>query len=181
MNHADSDTAALFETPRMRCRRWVPDDLDAIHAVYADPESMRWVDDGLPLSRERCAEWFDITRANYARRGYGMFALDDRKTGETVGFCGLVHPGGQPEPEVKYAIRRSRWGEGLATEAVVALLEFGARELGLDTVIATIAPENLASQRVVSKAGARLVDVLHHDDGSSTQVYEWTSPCEQSA
>ena len=47
---------------------------------------------------------------NYAKRGYGMFALEEKATGRVVGYCGIVHPGGQPEPEVKYALRRSHWG-----------------------------------------------------------------------
>ena len=169
-------TAWLFETPRLYCRRWVPEDLEMIYAVYSDPVGARWVDDGEPITRTECEEWFEVTQRNYDTRGYGMFALVAREMGEVVGFCGLVHPGGQVEPEIKYAFLRSCWGQGLASEAVPALLAYGVVEFGLRRVIATVAEENLASQRVLQKAGARLVDRRTDEDGAITQVFEWLAP-----
>ena len=62
---------------------------------------MRWVGEGKPITQIQCEEWFKVTEANYAKRGYGMFALDHRDSGRVVGFAGLVHPGGQVEPEIK--------------------------------------------------------------------------------
>lgn len=169
-------TPVLFETPRLRCRRWLPTDFDALFAVYADPEAMRWVGDGEPITRAGCEEWFKVTAANYAKRGYGMFALEGRASGEVIGFCGLVHPGGQPEAEVKYALLRSHWGTGLASEAVPALLAYGARVHGLARVIATVAPENHASQQVLRKAGLRLAQEREDEDGELEYVFEWMAP-----
>lgn len=82
-----------------------------------------------------------------------MFALVDPQSDGVIGFCGLVHPGGQSEVEIKYAFLRSHWGRGLASEAVLALLKYASNALAIDRVIATVAPENLASQRVLEKAG----------------------------
>ena len=65
----------LFRTPRLHCRHWRIEDLDALHTVYSDPEAMRWVGDGQPIDRAACEAWFDMTQANYRTRGYGMFAL----------------------------------------------------------------------------------------------------------
>ncbi|MCA9751874.1 MAG: GNAT family N-acetyltransferase [Gemmatimonadetes bacterium] len=167
-------TDLVFETPSLQCRRWVTTDLDAIHAVYSDREAMRWVDDGEPITRAACEEWLRVTERNYATRGYGMFALTDRERGEVVGFCGLVHPGNQPEPEIKYAFRREVWGRGLASEAVPALLRHGA-SLGMERIIATVAPENVASRRVLEKAGLREIDRREDAEGT-TLVYEWIAP-----
>lgn len=167
------DAPALFETARLRCRRWLATDLDALAEVYGDAEAMRWVGDGEPLSRAGCEEWLEVTARNYRARGYGMFALEDRSSGEVVGFCGLVHPGGQAEAELKYALRRTAWGRGLATEAVTALLSHGAAAHGLQRIIATVAPLNHASQRVLNKAGMRMAAVRRNDDGTSTHVFEW--------
>jgi len=175
----------LFETARLRCRRWVATDLEPLLAVYADAEAMRFVGDGRPITRDECARWLEVTAANYARRGYGMFALESRpaqvrnaggapaEPATVVGFCGLVHPGNQVQPEVKYAFRRSHWGLGLASEAVPALLRYGAAAHGLAHVIATVAPGNAASQRVLRKAGMRLDHERRNDDGSMTLVFAW--------
>jgi len=163
----------IFESERLRCRRWQPTDVDPLLLVYGDAEAMRWVGDGAPISQAECEAWLKVTENNYRTRGYGMFALEERAAGQVVGFCGLVHPGGQQEAEVKYAFLRAYWGRGLATEAVKALLFYGATHHALTRVIATVAPENLASQRVLLKAGMAKTELRHDEDGSDTQLFEW--------
>ncbi len=166
-------TQLLFETERLLVRELLPQDLDALLAVYGDAEAMRWVGDGQPITREQCERWLDVTDNNYRQRGYGMAALIERNTASLVGFCGLVHPGGQADAEIKYALARRFWGQGLATEAVRGMLAYGQRRFSLHHVIATVAPQNEASQRVLGKAGLRPADVRRNDDGSSTQVFAW--------
>jgi ribosomal-protein-alanine N-acetyltransferase len=166
----------LFETDRLACRRWSPQDFDALYAVYSDVEAMRWVGDGQPITKSECEEWFLVTERNYATRGYGMFTVLGRTTAEVVGFAGLVHPGGQVDAEIKYALSRSNWGQGLATEIVHALLRYGATEHGLVRVVATVAAENEASQRVLLKCGLVLEASMQETDGSTTHVYVWKSP-----
>lgn len=165
----------LFETPRLQVRHLGLQDLDDLFDVYGDADAMRWVGDGHPLSRESCAEWVAVTERNYALRGYGMFAIERRGAG-VVGFCGLVHPGQQPLAEIKYALRRDVWGQGLATEAARGLLAHGASAHGLREVMATAAPDNAASHRVLLKAGLRPAELRRNPDGSFTQVFLWRAP-----
>ena len=173
MSALPASPPVVFETARLRCRWWTDGDLRAIYEVYADAETVRYVGDGQPITMAQCQTWLDVTAANYARRGYGMYTLEDRLTGEIVGFCGLVHPGGQDEPEIKYALRRARWGAGLAGELVPALLAYGARAHALDRVIATVHPDNLASRRVLERAGLVEREVLTDEDGGRTVVFVW--------
>lgn len=168
--------ATVFETGRLRGRRWVAHDLAALLAVYGDADAMRWVGDGRPLSADDAARWIEVTERNYAQRGYGMFALEDRASGDVVGFAGIVHPGGQPEAEVKYALARAHWGRGLATEAVRALLHCAWHDFALRSVIATVSPQNLVSQRVLLASGMRLLHERTHDDGSRTLVFGCSAP-----
>lgn len=163
----------MFETARLRVRHLTDDDVAELSAVYGDAEAMRWVGDGQALTRAQCEEWLQVTRRNYARRGYGMSALVERSTGRVIGFCGLVHPGGQAEAEIKYALRRDAWGQGFASEAAAGMMAHAASALGLHEVIATTAPENLASHRVLLKAGLQRAELRDNDDGSQTQVFRW--------
>ena len=163
----------LYRTGRLLVRRLHHGDVDDLHAVYGNAATMRWVGDGEPLDRDGCAHWIDVTHNNYARRGYGMSALVDAASGGVVGFCGIVHPGGQAEPEIKYALRQDCWGQGYATEAVIGMLDYAARSLGLTAIMATTAPENTASHRVLEKAGMVRAELVHEDDGSQTQVFRW--------
>ena len=163
----------VFTTERLIACRWVGAEVEDLLAVYGDADAMRWVGDGIAITREQCEKWLEVTRANYEKHGYGMFALAEKESGKVVGFCGLVHPDGQEEPEVKYAFLRSHWGRGLATEAVLGLINYGCTKHGLSRIIATTAPANVASHRVLLKAGLVHGPLRDNGDGSQTQVFVW--------
>lgn len=165
--------SSVFETSRLIVRRLQPDDLAPLFAVYGDADAMRWVGDGEPITKDECVKWLEVTANNYRVRGYGMFALLDRKTGDVFGFCGLVYPDGQADAEIKYALKRSHWGVGLATESANAMLAYGAREHHLTEIIATTAPQNIASHRVLLKAGMKRAEIRDNEDGTHTQVFRW--------
>ena len=163
----------VFGTPRLRARKIEQADVDAMLSVYGDREVVRWVGDGEPFDRALCEKWIDITHTDYVTRGYGTFALVERASGAVIGFGGLVHLGGQTQAEIKYALHRSRWGQGFATEAAAALLAYGASEFGLSEVIATTAPENESSHRVLLKAGMQRGALRRNEDGTLTQLFVW--------
>lgn len=162
----------LFETARLLARPFAPGDARALFAIYGDAEAMRWVGDGKPLGLDACERWIEVTRVNYDTRGYGMAALIEHGSGEFVGGCGLVHPGGVAIPEIKYALRRDRWARGLASEVVPAMLRYGFAVLALPAIRATASPHNAASIRVLTKAGMRHVHTVADADGSETATYE---------
>ncbi|HEU5297046.1 MAG TPA: GNAT family N-acetyltransferase [Burkholderiaceae bacterium] len=166
-------SAVVFRTPRLVARRIEVADAMAMHEVYGDAEAMRWVGDGRSLDLGQCEHWIEVTHRNYTTHGYGMFALVGCQSNSVIGFCGLVHPGGQIEAELKYALRREVWGQGLASEAAVAMLAAALSQFGLHRVIATTAPENLASHRILLKAGMQRGPVKRNEDGSETQVFAW--------
>ena len=152
-------------------------DLSDLMAVYGDADAMRWVDDGKSITEDECLRWLEVTNLNYEQRGYGMFAVELKSEPGVVGFCGIVHPGNQKEAEVKYAYLRCVWGQGIATEALVGLIRYGVQEHGIRYIIATTAPENTASHRVLEKAGMSRGELRAEDSGCYTQVFEYTAPC----
>jgi RimJ/RimL family protein N-acetyltransferase len=169
----DSLTGAIvFKTERLACRRWLPSDIDTIFRVYSDPDGCRWVGDGTPITYSQCKRWLQVTANNYALRGYGMFALDDLRSDETLGFCGLVHPSDQADVEIKYAFLRSHWGRGYASEVVPHLLAHGVRSHRLEKIIATVDPENIVSQRILLKSGFAFEKAMHDEIGPF-QVFVW--------
>ncbi len=181
MNNFVASSTLIFETLRLVARRIEPFDAAAMHIVYGDAEAMRWVGDGKPLDLFECERWVEVTHRNYATRGYGMFALVSRSSNSVVGFCGLVHPDGQAEAEIKYAFRREFWGQGFASEAATAMLAIAPSAFGLHRVVATTAPENVASQRVLLKAGMQRGVVKLSEDGSLTQWFVWQADIHENA
>lgn len=166
-------SSILFETPRLFIRQIGHHDAHAMHSIYGDQDAMRWVGNGSTLSLAECHEWIEVTLRNYGLRGYGMSGIALKNTGHIIGFCGLVHPNSQADAEIKYALHRNFWGKKYATEAAKGLLDYAAFQLGISKVIATVAPENIASHRVLEKAGMRQAELFTNDDGSHTQMFIW--------
>lgn len=89
-------------------------------------------------------------------RGYAMWAVDAKETSGFVGQCGLFPAEGKgPEIELAYHFDKAWWRKGYATEAAVAVLAQGLCPIGLERIIAVVMPANIASCRVVEKAGMR--------------------------
>ncbi len=165
----------IFHSSRMLCRRWLASDAEAIFALYSDRDVCRWIDDGRPITREETNTWLSVTRRNYETRGYGMFALVEPSQNNLIGCIGLVHPGGQQETEVKYALHKSHWRRGLALEAVQAVQRHAWSELRIPNLVATVATENVGSQRVLARAGFALVERRLDENGSAEFLYEWSA------
>jgi RimJ/RimL family protein N-acetyltransferase len=141
-------------TARLRLRAFTPGDEERIHAIYADPEVMRYVGHG---AHRTTAE---TTRAlrGYAdalrTRGYGFVAVVELATGELIGDAGL-HPlaGRGPDVELGYTLARAAWGRGYGTEVGRALVAHAFGVLGVPRVMAQVEPDNVASRHVLEKLG----------------------------
>lgn len=166
----------VFETRRTRVREWRKSDIPALLAVYGDPRVSQYIDDGGPLTPDEAEAWWHVTQNNYRRRGYGMWAVEATSDASLMGFVGLVHPGGQAVGEVKYAYRPARWGRGFATEVLSALCTHAFANLDTSQIMATVAPDNQPSQRVLTKCGFTRGDDRLEDDGTVTRVFHKHGP-----
>jgi ribosomal-protein-alanine N-acetyltransferase len=97
----------------------------------------------------------------------GLLAVERKAVGDVIGYCGLVDSGRAPEgePELAYELLRRFWGQGYATEASLAVLDW-ARSSGYEQVSATVWDWNTASRRVLAKLGftetdRKEVDAIH--------------------
>jgi RimJ/RimL family protein N-acetyltransferase len=144
-----------LETPRLLLRPLVEADLDAYARICADPETMRYLGAGKPLSRNEAWRSIAFLLGHWQLRGYGMWAAQDKRTGAFVGRVGLHNPEGWPVCEVGWVIDRARWGEGLATEGGAAAIEFAFNRLNRDHISSVIRPNNSASIRVAEKLGLK--------------------------
>ena len=101
---------------------------------------------------------------HWERHGFGMWLMRDRETGKMVGRGGLqyTYTAGMNDIEAGWAVAPERWGQGLATELAQASVEVGFEQLALLEIIAFALPTNIASRRVMEKAGFQFErDVVH--------------------
>lgn len=143
----------VIETERLILRHLALDDLDALAAMYADPQFMRFLGD--LRTREETRSGIECWQRQYETRGYGFYATVLKEEDRLIGRCGLLHQtiDGAAAVEVAYGLSPAYWGRGLATEAARAIKNYGFQQFGFPRLISIIDPENFASQRVAEKNG----------------------------
>lgn len=148
----------LFETARLAICPWSPDDAAAAFTIYRDPEVTQY------LGKTRTHVTVDDSRAwleqiaeynNSKPAGMGLWAATLRATGEPIGSLGIAPLDGGPEIEIGYHLGMAWWGQGLATELARGGLDYAFDTLGLTRIAGVTFPENVASQRVLTKIGLR--------------------------
>jgi [ribosomal protein S5]-alanine N-acetyltransferase len=152
----------VLETERLLFREHEPGDRDAYCAMEQDPDVRRYVG-GAPRTREAAEARFQGALEPVPHR-LRLWATVLRANGQYIGRCGVyphIESGRTISGEgvLSYYLARPYWGQGLATEAGLAFVQFGFEELGLDRIVTTVDARNLASLRVLEKLGFTLARI----------------------
>ena len=146
-----------IETRRLLLRRLDSGDVEAMAVLFVD----RDVRQHLAITpmdeveaRNFAVQFIRESRAEIQSVGAGALAVVPHAAPVAIGYCGLRPlPGEAGTLELMYALRPRFWGQGLATEAALALLDWGFRHLAIDSVIGMARQQNGASCRVMQKLG----------------------------
>jgi RimJ/RimL family protein N-acetyltransferase len=159
----------VLETERLLLRHFTEADAEAFLHMEKEPDVLRYV--GMKPLADIDAYRIKIqsTFLPYYDKpgGYGPCAIIEKISAEFIGGCSL-RPGidsniaaemgfGPDEAEMGYGLRKPSWGRGYATELAQALVRRAFTELGAHSVVACVTVDNLASVRVLEKAGLRRV------------------------
>jgi [ribosomal protein S5]-alanine N-acetyltransferase len=159
----------FLQTSRLILRHLNEDDLDNLVALDSDPDVMRFINGGITISREAIAENFLPYVLSYRDRdqNLGFWAIIEKSSQEFIGWIFL-----RPESDFKllqqlnladseavelgYRIRKLSWGKGYTTEVAQALVDKSLSESNINKITAWALAENIASVRVMEKAGLKL-------------------------
>ena len=143
----------VIETPRLFLRHFTLDDIDALAEILCDHDNMRFF--ATRFERKDPEDRIQKNLRRYAEDGIGQWALLLKPDNQFAGYCGLVRQeiDGIREIEVGYALARHAQGQGIATEAARACMNYGFTTLGEDRIISLIRPENIPSRRVAERNG----------------------------
>jgi RimJ/RimL family protein N-acetyltransferase len=144
----------VLTTERLLLRQRSLDDVAAIVRMNNDPEVMRFIGDGRmpdPVEQERRVRArVDIDFG----MGLGYWSVFARERPyDVIGYVVLSPIPDATDIELSYGIRRDAWGQGFATEASRAGLDFGFRVRELPEIVALAYRDNLPSHRVIAKLG----------------------------
>lgn len=165
----------MLRTERLTLRRLLPDDLDDLARLYADPDIRRYFPDGTRTREETREELEWFLQGHPRHPELGLWATVLTESGAFLGRCGLLPwtIDGRDEVELAYLLDKAHWGRGYATEAARGIVRHAFDELGLTRLISLVDPDNLPSQRVAERVGMRLerrVDGID-GDGIPTLIY----------
>jgi RimJ/RimL family protein N-acetyltransferase len=172
---------ALPITERLLLRPWRASDGEPFAELNADPEVMRYIGNGRPMTRADSDALVQAIEAHWAEHGFGLWCAAPREDPDTcLGFIGLAVPSFLPAVlpavEVGWRLARPAWGRGLATEGARAALGYAFRTLELESVISVIDPANDRSVRVAETLGMRPGAAhLHPLTGRKLRAYEISS------
>jgi RimJ/RimL family protein N-acetyltransferase len=143
---------AVLETARLRLRPYTADDIEPLRAVFADAYARQFY----PLmgAAEGLARWIEWNLANYARDGFGLWALELRgQPGRLIGDCGLTYQQveARRELELGWHLVEAERGKGYATEAARACLRYAFERALAPLVCSIVDPANVASRRVAAR------------------------------
>jgi RimJ/RimL family protein N-acetyltransferase len=145
----------VIATARLRLRRWRDADAAPWAAMCADAEVMATI--GPLQTPDEAAAGMARMDAGIARDGHGFWALERRADGAFLGFCG-IKPGPEATPieglpEIGWRLARAAWGQGLATEAASACLDWAWANHDWPAVFAITTPGNARSRAVMARLG----------------------------
>ncbi len=147
----------ILETSRLTLRYLTSRDTEALTPILGDAEVMRFSIIGVH-SQKQIKQFIEQRLLSYLEHGFGLYALVHKQNQELIGYCGFFIQSieQQSEVEIGYRLAKKYWGQGLATEAAKAVLEYGQQRYNFKRFICLIEPENVRSVRVATKLGMEL-------------------------
>jgi RimJ/RimL family protein N-acetyltransferase len=144
-----------LETERLILRPPEARDFEPWAAFAGDEEAARYLGGAQP----RAAAWRGMATMTgaWVLRGFSMFSVIEKASGDWVGRLGPWQPDGWPGTEVGWGIAREHWGKGYATEGAIAAIDWAFANFDWTEVIHTIDPANVNSQALARRLGSTVL------------------------
>ena len=145
----------ILETERLILRTWNEKDIAPMTAINQDPKVCEY----LPSIGNRSTTEAMLQRfiKHFNEHHFSLYAVELKSTDEMIGFLGLIPPSFEahftPAIEIGWRLASMHWNKGYATEAALAVLDYGFNQLKLNEIVSFTVPKNRASRRVMEKIG----------------------------
>ncbi|QSB09811.1 GNAT family N-acetyltransferase [Lysinibacillus fusiformis] len=139
-----------IQTKQIQLRKLKPEDAINLYNYYSNEKVYRYLDWNGPESLEKKYEVINSWNEGYEKGWLIRFAIADKSTDEVIGTIFLSEFVGK-RAEIGYELSERYWHRGIMTEAVNEILSFGFNQLGLVRIQATVATENIASKKLLTK------------------------------
>ena len=165
----------VIETDRLLLRKFTEADALLLYELNLDPEVIRYTHDPITDVEHARKILNDVILPQYVLYDHGRWAVHLRSNLEFTGWCGLKYLPETNEVDLGYRFMKKFWGNGYATEAALACIEYGFSNLHLHQVVGRALPGNIASIKVLEKCGMKYLheEVMH---GYLHKTYQVSNP-----
>lgn len=161
----------ITESERLIIRPWTINDAQAYYDIYSDPEVKRYLEDtgGLLESIELAKKYIEHGITFEKKHGFYLWAVETKHTQTVVGNCGFLPIEKDVfEVEMSYHFAQKYWGQGYASEASKACLDYAQKHLNFKILMAYVHPENLPSIKILENLGFEYSGM---DEGDKAYIY----------
>ena len=162
--------ANKIDTAHLQLRQPTVDDFGILRELWRDVKVRQFL--GGIISIEEIEKKIVTIKDHWEQHGFGEFAVNEKNANEIVGLCGLHHS--EDGIEISYMFFPAYWGKGIATEAMLASLNYGFNLLNLESIIAITQEANHASCRLLEKTGMRYISTVRRFD-EQQRIYKLTN------
>jgi RimJ/RimL family protein N-acetyltransferase len=153
-----------ISTTNLILRSWQESDTEPFIQLNNDPQVMEFFPSILqPTETLQQIERFQQHFKNF---GYGFFAVERKDNHEFIGFTGFSHPKFDcfftPCVEIGWRYSKENWGQGFATEAAKACIDYGFKYLNLKDIYAFTALQNIRSALLMQRIGMHFITKFNH-------------------
>jgi ribosomal-protein-alanine N-acetyltransferase len=148
-------------TERLVLRRYTRDDIPDVLGLAADPSFAWLISKNIPATKEDIRKYIDlqISYQPFEKDKVFELAIERKEDGKVIGLLGMIRR--DPEQgEVGWGLGVEYRGQGYATEAARAMMEYGFHSLGLHRIHADTNSNNLRSWRIMERLGMKREAVL---------------------
>ena len=151
----------VIETDRLVLRRLSTDDAEFINELLNQPSFLRYIGDKEVRSNADAVRYIQTgPLASYERFGFGLYLVELKESGASIGICGLLKRDSLPDVDVGFAFLPSYWSQGYAFESASAVMTYGREVLGLRRIVAITSPDNDPSIRLLERIGLRFEGLI---------------------
>ncbi len=146
----------VIETDRLILRRLSNNDTEFIVELLNQPSFLRYIGDKEVRNDADAVQYIQNGPvASYERFGFGLYLVELKATGESIGICGLLKRDSLPHADIGFAFLPNFWSRGYAYESASAVMTYGREVLGLGRILAITSTDNDASIKLLEKLGLR--------------------------
>ena len=143
-----------LESERLVLRQFTEDDAQFILQLLNEPSFIQNIGDRKIRSLDGAKVYIkNGPVASYARHGFGLYLVELKETGESIGMCGLIKRETLEDVDIGYAFLPNFWSKGYAVESALAVKQYAREVVRLKRLVAITDPRNAGSIRVLEKIG----------------------------